>query len=82
MSRTFSPDLQQVIDERMAAGGYASEDELLLDAMLALEQLEKSHQLLRAEIQSRLDRSGKPPAEPLDIDAFKAEMRATFRTNG
>ena len=78
MSYAFSPELRQLIDARMASGGYSSEDELLRDALLALQHIEQSHQALREEIQTRLDRTGKPPAEPLDFEKFKAEMRASL----
>jgi Arc/MetJ-type ribon-helix-helix transcriptional regulator len=79
MSRDFSQQLQQAIDERMAAGGYASVDHLLLDAMLALRHIEQSQEELRAEIRERLDRRGKPAAQPLDFEALKAELRASLR---
>jgi Arc/MetJ-type ribon-helix-helix transcriptional regulator len=61
----------------MAAGGYATEDELLLDALRALRYVELSRKTLRDEIQERLDRTGKPAAEPLDFDAFRAELHAS-----
>jgi Arc/MetJ-type ribon-helix-helix transcriptional regulator len=80
MSYAFPPDLQRAIDARMVAGGYKSADDLLLDALLALDHLEKQHEELRTEIRARLDRRGKPPAQPLDFDALKAELRASPRT--
>ncbi|HVU87404.1 MAG TPA: type II toxin-antitoxin system ParD family antitoxin [Pirellulales bacterium] len=80
MSYAFPPDLQRAVDERMAAGGYESADELLLDAVRALDHLEKQYQELRAEIRERLDRRGKAPAQPIDFEAFKAELRATLPT--
>jgi Arc/MetJ-type ribon-helix-helix transcriptional regulator len=79
MSQVFSPELQQVIDERMAAGHYASTNELLLEALLVLRQVEVSHDALRAEIQERLDRRGKAPAEPLDFEGLKAELHSNFK---
>lgn len=75
MSYAFPPDLQRVVDERMAAGGYDSPDELLLDAIRALDHVEKQYEEFRAEFRRRLDRRGKEPAAPLDIEALKAEGR-------
>jgi Arc/MetJ-type ribon-helix-helix transcriptional regulator len=36
MSYAFPPDVQQQLDERMARGGYASEDDVLREAFAAL----------------------------------------------
>ncbi|MBS0207720.1 MAG: hypothetical protein JSS27_02080 [Planctomycetes bacterium] len=36
MSYQFPPDLEKLVQDRMAAGGYASEDEVLRDALRAL----------------------------------------------
>jgi Arc/MetJ-type ribon-helix-helix transcriptional regulator len=63
----------------MAAGGYSSPDELLLDAVRALDHLERQYQELRAEIRERLDRRGKAPAQPLDFEALMAEGRRQLR---
>lgn len=38
MSYTFSPDVSELIKEQMAVGGYASEDDLLRDALTMLRQ--------------------------------------------
>jgi hypothetical protein len=38
MSYVFSPALQGIVRQYTASGGYASEDELLLDAFAALRQ--------------------------------------------
>ena len=47
MSYAFPPDLQRAVDEQMALGGYESADELLLDAVRALDHLQKQHDELR-----------------------------------
>jgi Arc/MetJ-type ribon-helix-helix transcriptional regulator len=36
MSYPFPPDVQQLVNERMARGGYATEDDVLRDAFAAL----------------------------------------------
>jgi len=80
MSYAFPPDLDRLVQERMATGRYGTQDELLLQAMLALGELEQRHRELRDEIRERLDREGKPGAEPLDVTAFNAEMREQLRS--
>ena len=51
MIRQFSPDVEQLIRDQMASGKYASEDELLLDALQSLEADQKD----LAAIQEGLD---------------------------
>ena len=75
MSHAFSPDLDRVIRERMATGMYATQDELLLDALHALDELEQRHRELREEVQARVAKAGKGLSAPLDIEALKAEAR-------
>ena len=38
MTYPFPPDIEQLVKEHMAAGDYASEDELLLDALRVLQE--------------------------------------------
>ena len=67
-----------MIHDRMAAGGYRSEDEVLVDAMHALADVEKRQQELRAEIQGRVAQAGGPMSLPLDRAAFKSEARRSL----
>jgi Arc/MetJ-type ribon-helix-helix transcriptional regulator len=39
MTYQLPPDVEQLIKERIATGHYMSEDDVLRDAMVALEQL-------------------------------------------
>jgi putative addiction module CopG family antidote len=80
MGYEFSPNLERMVRQRMAAGQYASEDEVLLDAMLALEDVEQREEELRAEIQQRICKAGTGLSQPLDRTAFKAEARRRFET--
>jgi putative addiction module CopG family antidote len=41
MSYPFPPDLERIVGQRMASGKYASEDELLRDALRALGEEEQ-----------------------------------------
>ena len=75
MSYAFPPDLQRAVDERMAAGGYSSADALLLNALRALDELERRHRELREEVQRRVAKAGQGQSAPLDVDALMAEGR-------
>ena len=75
MSYAFPPNLDQMIRHWMEVGPYASADDVLLDAMLALEDVQKREDELRNEIQQRLTKAGSGLSLPLDRIAFRAEAR-------
>ena len=50
MAFPFPPDLQQFVRERMASGKYASEEELLRDAFLALAEEEEDVAAVREAV--------------------------------
>jgi Arc/MetJ-type ribon-helix-helix transcriptional regulator len=39
MAYAFPPDVAQLVNDRMALGGYSSEDDVLRDALRALEEI-------------------------------------------
>jgi Arc/MetJ-type ribon-helix-helix transcriptional regulator len=80
MGYEFSPLLERLVRQRIVGGQYASEDEALLDAMLALESVEQREEELKAEIQRRIGKAGAGLSQPLDRAAFKAEARGRFGT--
>jgi Arc/MetJ-type ribon-helix-helix transcriptional regulator len=75
MPYTVSPEIEQMIEAKRAAGGYATADELLMDALTALDELKSRHHELRDSIRSRLTSADRALSQPLDIEAFKAEVR-------
>jgi Arc/MetJ-type ribon-helix-helix transcriptional regulator len=75
MAYSFPPNLDQMVRHWMAAGPYHSEDELLVDAMLALEHVQSNSDELRNEIGRRIRKVESGLAVPLDRAAFKAEAR-------
>jgi hypothetical protein len=48
----------------MASGLYASEDDLLVDAIHALDDVRRRHEQLRGEMSERLRRSGQGISQP------------------
>jgi Arc/MetJ-type ribon-helix-helix transcriptional regulator len=83
MSYAFPTELQQLVENELLTGNYASEDEVLLDALTALRQREESHGRWKAEIQSRiasLDRGeGIELADEQALRAFAEEVKAEGR---
>ncbi len=56
MSYGFPPELQQMVRQELDAGNYASEDELLLEAVRLLRQREDDLRIFKAQLHDRLDR--------------------------
>jgi Arc/MetJ-type ribon-helix-helix transcriptional regulator len=75
MSYAFPPELDRLVQETMATGGYEDQDELLISAIRTLNESKQRHDELRCEIKQRLARTGRGFAIPLDLDSFKAEAR-------
>jgi hypothetical protein len=75
MSYSFSVELQQLVRQEFALGGYASEDELLLEAVRLLHQHGEDLRKFKAQLQGRLDRLDQGQA--LDCED-EAALRAFF----
>lgn len=73
MSYSLSPETEQLVASHLAAGGYATADELITDALAALDSLKARHAELKASIQRRL--ASTEPGKPLDFNELKAEVR-------
>ena len=83
MHYEFPPDLRQRVLARLADGSYQTEDELLRDAMNAIDDLDReklrlfhARNLVAAE-QSRLGLS-----TPLDLDAILSRIEDRVATEG
>ena len=82
MPYTFPPELSRLVRENMANGKYESEDDLLVDAIHALDDLRAQQGRLRSEIRGRLEKARQGHSQPLDRDAFKAEARRRLADEG
>lgn len=81
MSYAFPPDLNRLVQQKMASGVYESENELLVDAIHALDELHEQHGRLRTEIQGRLKSCGKGLSTPFDLAEFGAKSRQLLSDN-
>lgn len=63
MAFPFPPDLQQFVRDRMASGKYASEEELVRDAFLALAEEDEDVAAVRAAV---AEWQAGDPGVPLD----------------
>jgi Arc/MetJ-type ribon-helix-helix transcriptional regulator len=79
----FPADVEQLIKQRMALGIYASEDEVLRDALGALEQREQER-ITRWDERNRLavEQSRQGLSRPLDDDQVLARLRDRLANEG
>ncbi len=75
MAYCFPPELQGLVHQELAAGGYSSEDELLLAAVRLLHQREEDLRIFKSQLQGRLDRLDR--GEGIELESETA-LRAFF----
>ncbi len=83
MSYQFPPDLEQRVKARMSDGRYNSEDDLLRDAMDALDQLEQD-KVARWEERNQIatEQSRQGLSKPLDDEAVLRRLRDRLAEEG
>ena len=85
MPYQFPPDLEQRVKARMVSRGFPSEDDVLREAMDALDQLEedKSHRWHERN-QIAIEQSRRGLSKPLDLEAIldRVELRVAKHSQG
>ena len=83
MSYQFPPDIEERLKARMSDGRYQSEDDVLREAMNALDQLEQD-KLIRWEERNRLStqQSEQGLSAPLDDEAVLGRLRERLAKEG
>ncbi len=79
---TFPPDLEAYIQQKIATGQFGSREELAAEAMRVYRDLETRRAQLKSDVQAAIDEADQGLAEPLDIDAIKAELAAELTPDG
>jgi Arc/MetJ-type ribon-helix-helix transcriptional regulator len=79
MNYQFPPDLEERLKARMSEGGYENEDDVLREAMDALEQLEQEklirwHERNRIAIQQSQQGLSKPLNEQAVLDRLRKRL--------
>ncbi len=75
MAISFSPGLEDQIHEAMSTAGYGSVEELVSDALLALDDVRARKAALQDEITARLASPLRAMSKPLDLAEVKKEAR-------
>ena len=83
MNYQFLPDIEERLKARMARGQYESEDDVLREAMDALDQLEQD-KLARWNERNRLavQQSQQGLSRPLDEEAVLGRLRERLAREG
>ena len=83
MNHPLPPDIEERLKARMSEGQYASEAELLRDAMDALDRLEEDR-LLRWRDRNRLaiEQSQQGKSRPLNDSAVLVRLRERLAAEG
>ena len=83
MSYQFPPDIEERLKARMSDGRYQNEDDVLREAMNALDQLEQD-KLIRWEQRNRLStrQSEQGLSKPLDDEAVLGRLRKRLAKEG
>jgi Arc/MetJ-type ribon-helix-helix transcriptional regulator len=74
MTFDLPPDVQQYVDDKVAAGDFVSRDALFLEAVRLYRELERRHESLKADVQSAIRQADQGASEPLDIEAIQREL--------
>lgn len=85
MHYEFPPDIEQRVQARLSGGTYQSEDELLRDAMNALDELDREKlRLFQEGNRVALEQSRLGLSKPLDLSAVlqRVEARAAMEGKG
>ncbi|MEX2091891.1 MAG: hypothetical protein WD971_04395 [Pirellulales bacterium] len=83
MHYQFPPDLQQRVKARLSDGTYTSEDDLLRDAMNALDELDREKlRLFQEGNRVALEQSRLGLSKPLDLNALLQRVEARVAAEG
>ena len=83
MHYQFPPDLQQRVQARLSDGSYESEEDLLRDAMNALDELDREKlRLFQEGNRIALEQSRLGISKPLDLGALLQRVEDRFAADG
>ena len=82
MSYCFPPELQQIVSQELATGNYASEDELLLEAVRLLRQREQDLRTFKANLEGRLHQLDQGEVIELEDEAALREFFDDIQARG
>jgi putative addiction module CopG family antidote len=81
MIETFPRDVQEFVQQAIANGEFANEDDVVIAGVRALRELKQRHAILRQDIQVAVAELDRGEGEPWDADAIKAELDEQLDAN-
>lgn len=73
----LGPDCQEIVADLLKSGDYASEAQVLRDALKLLAERSKAYDQKLARLHAEIDAAdASGPAEPFDFDDFIEQMHA------
>jgi antitoxin ParD1/3/4 len=79
MSHAFQGELARLVEQQLATGKYATEDELLIEAVRLLGDRDRRLAELREKLAPALARLDRGEGKPLDVEWVKAEGRRRLK---
>lgn len=73
MSIAYPPDLGEFVKQEIASGACRSEDELVVNALLAYREMKLRQEDLRGRVEKSLAQAERGEVESWDIDAILKE---------
>jgi len=74
MTAPLPADLEEYVQEKVAAGAFASRDALVLEAVRLYREFELRHDSLKTDIQAALDEADAGMSAPLDMQTIQREL--------
>ena len=78
MESTYPPEIDAYVRDQLDSAEYASEHDLIVDAIRMHRELRTRHQQLRDDIRVGIESLDRGEGAPLDMDAIKAEVAERF----
>ena len=73
MSISYPPELAEFVKHEIDRGACHSEDELVVNALLAYREMKLRHEELRQRVEKSLDQADRGEADVWDIEAIIAQ---------
>jgi Arc/MetJ-type ribon-helix-helix transcriptional regulator len=80
MTITLPPELAAKVRLQVDSGSYDNEEQVLSEALAALEVVRAQMQMRKAELARRIDEADRGLAEPIDVNAFLERMKGPTPT--
>ena len=74
MTRRFTAELNQLIQDELQTGGYADEDAVLTAALEVFREVRQRHSELRGRVQESLAQMHAGEITPLDMDEIRKSL--------